>query len=68
MRKNRVIKGGVNTLAEGGKTTGRIRLIIENQPVIIFMSLEDLLAFRNDINDSLSNYIRRMENIKNGEG
>lgn len=64
MRKNRVIKGGVNTLSEGGATTGHIRLVINHQPEQIFLPLADLIEFRNDINASLYHYMRRLEVIK----
>ena len=64
-RKNRVVKGGVYTLATGGKTTGKINLVIEHQPAVIYLPLEDLIGLRDDINASLAHYMRRMETTKN---
>lgn len=64
MRKNRIVKGGVNTLSKGGKTTGHIRVVIDNKTEQIFLPLAELIALRNDINNSLSNYMERMEEIK----
>lgn len=64
MRKNRIVRGGVHTMAKGGKTTATLNLIIENEPAVIYLPLEELIALRNNINDSLNNYIRRMEAIK----
>lgn len=67
MRKNRVIGGSVYIMSKGGKTTAQIDFIIENEPAIIYLPLKDLIALRDDINDSLTHYMGRMETIKENE-